>query len=155
MRWMDKPSRTNALQQRGKHPFDFKEFGFRLAVLDRVKHAQVSREQQEIFELTGRTRGDVKKLPEFGTPAAATTLCDICGNRAGSAPNLTPDPEPFFGRELTRDAINAENKFVAAAPNFEFTEILQGVCDKLSGAMVNLELNTYNLLLRTGDANAD
>lgn len=99
--------KTDTLQQRGKHPFDFEEFRSHLPVLDWVQHVQVSRKQQEIFEL-------------------------------GSG-----------------DAINPENKFMAPAPNFEFTEVLHGPAwGKPLGARVNLELNIYNLLLQIGDANA-
>jgi hypothetical protein len=151
-----KGSRADALRECSEHSFDFEEFCFRLPVLCRVQHAQVSREQQEIFELAGRTHRNVKKLPEFGASTASATFGNICGNRAGCAPNLTSDSEALFRRQLARDAVNPENEFVTPAPNFEFAKVLDDASSgKAQGAMVNLELNTYDLLLRAEEANAD
>jgi hypothetical protein len=143
--------RANALQQGGKHPLYFQKFCLDIPMLCGIKHTQIACEQKEVFEFAGRSHRHVQELPQLAPSSTPAALGNIRWNRAGRAPNLAAYPKPFLRWKLARQMVNAQHEFMTAAPHLKFVKILHGLIGDFA---VYLKLNTYNLLLTRGDANA-
>ena len=137
---------TETLKQTGEHSLYFKKLGLGFTMRHDIDQLQVLREQQKVLQLTCGPHRDVQELAEFRASAAATAFRDVCGNRTCGTPDLTAESEPFIGGQLPRQPVNPQDELVAAAPHFEFAEVLHNGPGSapLRSACIYLQLNTDN-----------
>lgn len=138
-----------ALQKSFEHFLYLKKFEFGRLMPADVDHPQIPGEQQEIFELTCGTHGNVEELPQFGAPLAAAAFCNVCGDRRCCPPDLAAQPKPLIGRKVARNSVGVERQSMATTPNLKLVKVLQGspLRHALSAAANYLQLNTNNCQL--------
>lgn len=135
---------AHALDQPDKHSLDFSDAGLQTSMLSFCKKAQITSQQQEVFEFARRTCGIVKKLAEFCLAGTSAALRNIGGNRSGRPPHLTCESVALRIRESGRRRIDSDHKRVALLPDFQLLEILHASTSQISPLYVYLQLNTDN-----------
>ena len=88
-----------------------------------VQVAEVPGEQEEVLQLTHRTKGDGDKAGEFPVSAASLTLGDVSGDRNRSPTHLSREAKEFMSRERGRLLVDVEYQRVSRSPNCEALEV--------------------------------
>ena len=88
-----------------------------------VQVAEVPGEQEEVLQLTHRTKGHRDKAREFAVSASPLTFSDVCGDRHRGATHLSREAKEFMSRELGSLLVDVEYQRMSRSPNCEALEV--------------------------------
>lgn len=138
---------VNALDETRQHSSNFAQAGIESCMLLFRDQTEIAREQEEILQLTGRSRGNVKELPKLRPSGASASLCNIGRHRGRSSPHLARKAVAFAIGKRARSGVNAEHQRMTLLPNVQLLEVLHS---SVSGSYIYLLLITNNCQLPIG-----